>query len=116
MKIAQLDSNAGKQLLHVSDPHVYLGGEFQDVQQWVFCAMCGRDYRLGERVVDGLGAACCPSKKANVECRGTFNSLVVIHSARHLRSLKRNARPAFPFLRRSKHAYDFHSDRRQITS
>jgi uncharacterized protein YbaR (Trm112 family) len=97
MKIVQLDRNAGKRLLHVSDPHVYLAGEFQDVQQRVYCAMCGRVYRLGERVVDGLGVVCCPSKKANVGCRGTLKSLIVIQSARHLMSLKRNAKPAFPF-------------------
>ncbi|MGH7206608.1 MAG: hypothetical protein ACREI2_10415 [Nitrospiraceae bacterium] len=96
MRIDQLHPKVGKRLFDVSDAARYLGGS-RDLNQVVFCDHCGRNYQLGDRVVDGFGMACCPSRVGFQECDGTLQHLIEVLDMVQLAKLRAQCKPAYPF-------------------
>lgn len=98
LPIDMIDPNIGKRLFDVADPTNYLN-EFwtKNLEQHVFCESCGGDYKLGERVIDYPGQACCPSKCEDSGCDATSESLVQVESTYHLKKLRARVKTAAPF-------------------
>lgn len=96
MVIDIISPDVGKRLFDVVDKTRYVRSE-EELYVWFFCDGCRNDYTFGERVVDFMGAPCCPSRKGNYECDGSVESLIQVRDEKHLTDLRKKSKPRWPF-------------------